>query len=1007
MRDEVMNEDVAREDGSGLRFWRGLDELAPGADSSAALDEFADGASEWDDSLGRRRFLQLMGASAALAGLSGCLSGPPDPIVPYVDQPEQVVPGKPLFFATAVPIRGYAEPVLVESHTGRPTKIEGNPAHPASRGATSAQAQAALLDLYDPDRSQTVRFRGGIATWQQFVEAMQAQRARWAATGGAGLRLLTGPVTSPTLAAQLASLLQQFPAARWHVPDPAAPGPAVAVEPRYHFDRARVVLTLDAEVITGQPGSVRYARDLVSRRRVRKGQTAMSRIYAAESTPTLTGALADERLRLRPSEIGPFAEAVAARLGAGEWPAALSPKAQDWAVTVAADLRANRGAAVVVAGETLVPEWHVLVRRLNEALGAIGQTVDYGAPVAVQPPGNGTDLAALVREMTAGRVDTLVMLGVNPVYTAPADLPFAEALGRVETTVHLGSHLDETGFRSVWHVPAAHALETWSDARAYDGTVTLIQPLIAPLYDGRSAHEVLAVLTDGTPTPGYDLVRGFWQRELADRTDFDSFWRQTLRKGFLAGTAASASATTSAESSSVYGRSASSPPGRSMLRPYAGLQPLTSNSEPATLELILRPDPTIGTGEWANNGWLQETPKPLTKLTWDNAALISPSTAKTLGVENEDVVELRYRGQTVEAPVWVLAGQPEGCVTCHLGYGRARAGRAGTGAGFDAYRLRFVDAPWGGPGLEIRKTGKTYALAATNEQWRMHGRDLARSAPISAFIENPDFAHEGEMMELPTLYPGYEYDGYKWGMAIDLTACTGCNACVVACVAENNIPVVGKEEVRRGRHMYWLRIDRYYKGDASDPEEVLHQPVFCQHCENAPCELVCPVNATVHDSEGLNVMIYNRCMGTRYCSNNCPYKVRRFNFLQYTDYDRNDVSALRHNPDVTVRTRGVMEKCTYCVQRISHARIEAKKENRTIRDGEVVTACQGVCPTDAIVFGDMNDRASRVNQLKTEPHNYGLLAELGTRPRTTYLAQITNPNPALRTVQRSAPDEAS
>jgi molybdopterin-containing oxidoreductase family iron-sulfur binding subunit len=642
---------------------------------------------------------------------------------------------------------------------------------------------------------------------------------------------------------------------------------------------------------------------------------------------------------------------------------------------VAEDLWHHRGASLVVAGRQQPPLVHALAHAMNEVLGNVGQTVVYTQPIVAQPVDACASLRALVEDMAAGRVELLVSLGGNPVYTAPADVDVAAALAHVPLSVHLGLYVDETSALCRWHIPAAHELESWGDARAYDGTVSLLQPLIAPLYNGKSAYELLAMLTGQLEQSGGEIVREDWRIQ-HQGAEFDQFWRTALHDGLITNTAL--------------------PPQDVQLQ-TGWLADAAAAAPPSPgLELLFQPDPHIWDGRFANNGWLQELPKPMTKLTWDNAALLSPATAERLGLPNEAVVELHFQGRTVRAPVWIVPGHADEAVTVHLGYGRRRTGRVGSGAGFNAYTLRTSDTWWFGHGLQLRATGERYALATTQHHHAMEGRHLVRAGTLQQYVQHPQFVQE--MGELPrpqeTLYPPYAYEGYAWGMVIDQSTCLGCNACVVACQAENNIPIVGKQEVQRGREMHWIRIDRYYKGPVHNPE-VYHQTVLCMHCEHAPCEVVCPVYATVHDHEGLNNMIYNRCVGTRYCSNNCPYKVRRFNFLQYADYDTASVKLL-HNPEVTVRSRGVMEKCTYCVQRISAARIQAQLENRSIRDGEVVTACQSACPTGSIIFGDLNDASSRVANLKTLPLNYGLLAELNTRPRTTYLAALRNPNPQLR-----------
>lgn len=972
----------------GQEYWRSLEELAQTEDFQEFLHrEFPQQASVWMDPIGRRQFLQLMAASLALAGLGACTRQPDEKIVPYVRAPEDIVPGIPLFFATAMTLGGIASGVLVESHMGRPTKIEGNPKHPASLGATNAFAQASVLTLYDPDRSKVVSQVGRISTWGAFLQTLNTKLSAQGARQGAGLRILTETVTSPTLAHQLQALLAKFPSAKWHQYEPisrdaARVGARLAfgkeVETHYRFDKADVILSLDADFLSSGPGTLRYAREFAARRRVRAGQTAMNRLYVVECTPSNTGAMADHRLPISAGKIRSFAHAVAQGLGVDLEPlgdAAASTHAS-WIAALVGDLRRHHGASIVLAGDQQSPVVHALAHAMNHALGNVGSTVLYSDPVQANPVDQTESLRELVGEMEAGLVDILVILGGNPVFTAPADLRFAEHLSNVRLRIRLGLYEDETSALCHWHLPEAHYLESWSDARAYDGTVTISQPLIAPLYEGKSAHELLAVLSGKSDRSSHDIVRDYWKSQNLT-PDFEMFWRKSLHDGLIAGTALPPKSVT-----------------LKRVRDWAASPPPTPKSQDL-LEIVFQPDPTIWDGRFANNGWLQELPKSLTRLTWDNAVLISPATAERLGLSNEEVVELRYRGRAVRGPVWIMPGHAEDSVTVHLGYGRTHAGRVGTGAGFNAYAIRTSDAPWFGPGLEIHKSGERYPLARTQHHHSMEGRNLVRVGTIEQFREHPDFAHETAHDSSPrlTLYPEHKYEGYAWGMAIDLNACIGCNACVVACQSENNIPVVGKTEVAMGREMHWLRIDRYYKGDLDNPE-TYHQPVLCMHCENAPCELVCPVAATVHSDEGLNDMIYNRCVGTRYCANNCPYKVRRFNFYLYSDFTTRSLKLLR-NPDVTVRSRGVMEKCTYCVQRINAARIKTKKEDRQIRDGEIVTACQAVCPTEAIVFGDINNPKSHVSTLKAEPRNYGLLAELNTKPRTSYLARLRNPNPEI------------
>jgi molybdopterin-containing oxidoreductase family iron-sulfur binding subunit len=967
--------------------------------------DFPQQAAGWLDGVSRRDFLKLMGASLALAGLNGCGRAAPvdEKIVPYVTQPEELVLGKPLFFATAFPMSGVGSGILVTNHEGRPTKIEGNPDHPASLGATDAFAQASILTLYDPDRSQVVSNAGRISTWDAFLTSIAGHLQEQQRSGGSGLRILTETVTSPTLADQLRRLFARFPHARWHQYEPVNRDNAVAgarlafgdaVNSIYRFENADVILSLDADFLFCGPGSVRYARDFSARRRVRKGKPDMNRLYVIEATPSITGSMADHRLALRPSKIPAIAAAIANKLGVSTAPALDSQRSQ-WIDALIRDLQKHRGSSLIVVGESQPPAVHAIGHLMNQALDNVGKTVIYIDPVEANPVDQMASLRELVKDMEAGAVRLLLMLGGNPVFTAPVDLGFAEHLSKVEVRIHSSLYDDETSAFCHWHIPETHYLESWSDVRAYDGTITLLQPLIAPLYSGKSPHEILAAMLGSSDQSAYDVLREYWQGQKS-AGDFEVFWRTALHDGMVAGTAFKPKTLKlkPAENWNISGQTA--PPTAS---------PETRDS----LEISFRPDPTLYDGRFANNGWLQELPKPLTKITWDNVVLVGPKTAERLGLSYRigttggergriftDLVELRYEGRSLRAPAWIAPGHSEESVTVSFGYGRTRAGRVGNGTGFNAYTLRTANAPCYGTGLEIRKTGDPYVIACTQFHHRMEGRDFVRAATLEEYRKDPSFAQKESDRRTAeeTLYPGYSYEGYAWGMAIDVNACIGCSACVVACQAENNIPVIGKTEVTRGREMHWLRIDRYYKG-APDHPETYHQPVPCMHCENAPCELVCPVAATSHSHEGLNDMVYNRCVGTRYCSNNCPYKVRRFNFLQYSDWATPSLKPLR-NPDVTVRSRGVMEKCTYCVQRINNARIEAEKENRPIRDGEIVTACQAACPAEAIVFGDINNRDSAVTKMKSESLNYALLPELNTRPRTTYLAKLKNSNPEIK-----------
>ena len=970
----------------GPRFWRSLAELAETAEFEDFLrHEFPAGADLWEeDPAGRRQFLKLMGASLALAGLTGCTRQPEERILPFARSPEETIPGKPLYFASALTLGGYAEGVLVESHMGRPTKIEGNPSHPSSLGATNSFGQAAVLSLYDPDRSQVVTNVGRISSWLAFVGELTRQLEAQKLKGGAGIRVLTETVTSPSLGEQLTRLSAEYPQARWQQynacsRDAVREGGRRAfgeyVETHYRLDRAKVIVSLDADLLAQGPGSLRYAREFARGRKVEDTGGEMNRLYVVESTPTPTGSSADHRLRIEPRLMEPFARALAAELRvatSGPAAEALPETARAWVAPLAADLLANRGACVIAAGPEQPAAVHALTHAMNAALGNLGLTVVVTEPVETRPADQLGSLRELVADMEAGRVEMLIVLGGNPVYGSPADLDFAAKLDHVPFRVHLGAEHNETSQWCHWHVPEAHALEAWGDTRAHDGTVSIVQPLIQPLYAGKAASEVMAALLGNPESQSYDVVRDYWRTRMGE--NFDSAWRRAVHDGVVPGTAA----------------------------PAKVVQIRTDFDQPAAadaegLQIVFRPDSTIWDGCFANNGWLQEQPKPMTLLTWDNVALLSPATAGQLGVSNEDVVELRLGERSVEAPVWISPGHCDNAVTVTLGYGRSRVGRVGRGAGFNAAAIRTSDTFWSGSGLEVRRTGRKHRLACVQDHYRMEGRDLIRRADIAAYREDPHALEHGVHHAAPgadmSLYPGFEYNGNAWGLAIDLNACTGCNGCTTACTAENNIPVVGKDQVARGREMHWLRVDRYYEGTIEDPE-TYHQPVMCMHCENAPCETVCPVGATVHSSEGLNDMIYNRCVGTRYCSNNCPYKVRRFNFLLYSDFETPSLKMLR-NPDVTVRSRGVMEKCTYCVQRINAARIDAEKEGRPIRDGEIVTACQQACPAEAIVFGNINDPESKVSKMRASQRHYGLLAEINTRPRTTYLGRLRNLNPQM------------
>ena len=988
---------------TGPEYWRSLEELAGSPEFQEALHrEFPKGASEWLDSVSRRGFLKVMGASLGLAGMTGCVRLPMEPIVPYVRQPEGVIPGRPQYYATAITLGGYANPVLVESHLGRPTKIEGNDLHPASQGGTDIFTQASLLGLYDPDRSQSVISLGDQRSWGAFLSAIRGPLSAQKALQGAGVRILTTTITSPTLADQLRNFLKVYPQAKWHVYDPVnrdnvLEGAKMAfgqpVETRYDFSKADVIVSLDADFLcAGFPGNTRYIRDFAARRDPDKG--AMNRLYVIESTPSSTGAKADHRLPVKASDIERFVGLLVMgghhlREVGSQNPvvtnAGLTEEQFRFMAALEVQLGKPSGNSVIITGDHQPPTLHAFAHALNRAQGNVGKTVFYTDPVDANPVNQTESLKDLVADMRGGKVDLLIILGGNPAYDAPVDLNFADALknSKVPLRVHYGLYQDETAELCQWHVPATHELESWGDGRAYDGTASIIQPLIAPLYGGKSPIEFVATLAGQADASGYDLVRAYWQKQHSG-ADFEQFWRKSLHDGWIEGTAFSPKSV-----------SAKAPDVAS-----------AAKSGDNAIELNIRRDPTIWDGRFSNNGWLQELPKPMSKLAWDNAVLVGPKMAQRLNLAAKDVVELQLNGKKVRGAVWIQAGHPDNSITVTLGYGRTRAGRVGTGQGFNAYALRTSDAPWIASGVSIRKTGDIYQLASTQGMQSMEtpdgaSRPLVRETSLEEYRKEPKFAQEEEVPKELSLYEPYPYDKemYAWGMSIDLNKCVGCNNCILACQSENNIAVVGKEQTLLGRHMHWIRIDAYYQGDRDNPK-AFFQPVPCMQCENAPCEVVCPVGATNHSTEGLNDMVYNRCVGTRYCSNNCPYKVRRFNFLLFQDWDTPQYKMMR-NPDVSVRSRGVMEKCTYCIQRINERRIDTEtasvREGKEIRIGdELQTACQQSCPADAIVFGNINDPNSRVSKLKGQNRNYSLLGELNTRPRTTYLAEVRNPNPELQ-----------
>jgi molybdopterin-containing oxidoreductase family iron-sulfur binding subunit len=1030
------------------KIWRSLDELAGTKAFETMLHrEFPHAASEWEDGPSRRNFLKLMSASLALAGLSACtLRKPEEKIVPYVDAPEQVIPGRPLFFASTMPFGGYGKGVVVESHEGRPTKIEGNPDHPASLGGSDIWMQASVLELYDPDRSQVVLHGKTPSSWGAFTTAMADELATKAINGGVGVRFLTGTITSPTLIRQIKQLKARYPQSKWYQHETVGRANARAgaklafgedVETVYHFEKANVVLALDSNFMIDQPGSLVYARQFVAGRRIRQGvgDLTMNRLYVAESGLTPTGAQADHRLAIKSSDIELLATKLLTALTGGTPDGIYA----NWAKVVAKDLKANAGKSLVVVGESQPANVHAIAHAINGMLENVGTTLTYIEPVEF----TGEPLEELVNEMNAGAVDTLFVIGTNPAFTAPHSMGlFAglnepttdertaafnklNPLSKVRLIVHHGlynGNNDETAGLAHWHIPASHYLESWGDLRAFDGTASIVQPLIYPLYTTKSEVELLGFIAGEGGVSGHDLVHQTWSKEVGREAGklSDDDWQRALEKGVVLGTAFAPKAVS--------------------LRKFEVKTPAPS----VKMEIVLRPDPSILDGRYCNSGWLQELPKPMTLLTWENVALMSVATAANLSISQADQgkgvevprVNLAVGGKMLNIPALIMPGHADDSITVYLGYGRTRCGHIGLNLGVDAYGLRTGTDSWFAE-VQVTPLAERWAVATAQSHHLIdlpadtakrldlnfiEGRELIQKFDLAEITKSTnstkstdikDGAKEGDAqpkehkkISLPMLHedltdmrilPEWKYDYNKWGMVIDNQACIGCNACVIACQSENNIAIVGKDQVLRGREMHWIRIDTYFLGEADGSVEVFNQPIPCMQCENAPCALVCPVEATSTSAEGINEQTYNRCVGTRYCSNNCPYKVRRFNFLQYTDYETASIQ-LQRNPNVTVRARGVMEKCNFCVQRVNNSRIEAKKQDRPINPGEVVTACAQACPTQAIIFGNLNDPRWEVTPLQEEPLRYTLLDELNALPRVSYLGRVRNPNPEMASI---------
>ncbi len=996
------------------------------------------------DGVSRRRFFSVVGASAALAGVTGCVRKPKEHILPFTERPEDMIPGKSMFYASAIQHGAQVEGIVVESHDGRPTKIEGNARHVGSQGATSAWTQASVLEIYDPERTRVAL--SGIGEAAQPVNMADARVALGKLLdgaekgGGAGLGLCMRYPASPQQRSQLANFARRFPQAQLFVSDELVPWNAFAAaelvagkgaRAYHHLEKTAVVFAADSDFLGTDTDSVRMAREWAKTRRVVGPGDFISRLYVVEPHLTGTGVMADNRRRVRGGHIGEVMIALAHELAknpefalpegaslAGLPKPALEPELQAFVAAAAKDLMAaeNRSKSAILVGPRQ-PAWvHVLGLLLDVALGNQKPSPVPSSPEALAPgrpnPGSGSlrwradtavptfgDLAALADAIKAGKVKTLLCLGTNPAYEGTGDLALPAALAKL-TVVHMGLHRDETARLAAWHIPTSHLLESWGDVEAIDGSISIQQPIIEPLHDTYSAAELLAFVASGKMIDGYSLLKGYWGTEAGAQFS-DRIWRQWVHDGLVSGIP----------------REAVVPQPRNWAE---ALTEVTKRKNPGSgIEVDFHIDPKVADGRYAANGWLQELPHPVTKITWDNPAYVSAATAAKLGVKNGDFVEVKVGGGAVKLPIWIAPGQADDTVSVSLGYGRVGSPVA-EGAGFAVAPIRSSGARWIVDGAQVSAAGGSYALASTQDYGSMkppshmgvdfEERPIVLERSLREFKAEPNFVEKANMMErsrLQHLWDPPKLTGkQQWGMSIDLNTCTGCNACVVACQAENNIPVVGKDQVLRAREMHWMRIDRYFRGDENNPTAVV-QPMTCQHCEAAPCETVCPVAATTHSPEGLNDMAYNRCIGTRYCSNNCPYKVRRFNYLAFNldlrpgsmwtnDADGAWLAQMQKNPDVTVRFRGVMEKCTYCVQRINEAKIEAHVANRDlVEDGRILTACQQVCPTEAIVFGDIRDPDSKVSKAKRSPRDYQVLRDLNNHPRTSYLARIRNPNPDL------------
>lgn len=977
-------------------YFRSLEQLEGSKEyTEKAHREFPEGASEMNNDWSRRNFMGIMGASIALAGLAGCRR-PKEKIVPYVKPPEDVIPGIAQQYATTMSFGTSSYGIVVESHEGRPTKIEGNTLHSSTLGSSNAMIQASMLGLYDPDRSKKVLQNGKEKTFDDFTTFWTEKFAAYKDSKGEGLAVLSESFASPTLSRLKKQFEKVFPKATWAAYEAVSDeniylglkyATGKNLQPIYDYSQADVILSLDSDFTLTESEDITANAGFASGRNIKDENDKMNRLYVVETAFSGTGGTADHRLVIKQREIVRFVSALAKALsvkGSKETPnVELSAPCTAWLAPLVKDLISSKGKSLVVAGRRMPHEVHALVYAINKELENIDKSVKYVELQDAELSSVGS-LKALTDRMNSGVFSTVLMLNTNPIYNAPADFKFASALKKVENRIHVGLYNDETAKVSTWHIPTTHYLENWSDARSVDGTASVVQPLIAPLFDGKSSVEMLSMAASGEFKEGHVIVKETWKDLLSG--SFDSAWRKVLHDGVLAG---SQHKTIAPNYKSDY---------------IFEVVNYFDQSKVEGTEIVFASSPSVFDGRFANNGWMQELPGSVTRISWDNVAQVSKKTADSLGLKSEDLINIKINNIEIQMPLWVVPGTADDTVILELGYGRNGIGRIADKAGFDVYPIRTSEAMSYVSGATITATGQTFELANVQDHWSMEDRPIVREATKEDYEHHPEFAKEAvEHPPLESMWDDYKYDkGNQWGMAIDLTTCTGCSACTIACQSENNIPIVGKQEVRNGREMHWIRIDRYFSGDVDNSAsvEMVHQPIACQQCEMAPCEQVCPVAATVHSDDGLNTMVYNRCIGTRYCANNCPYKVRRFNFFNFTK-ETPEIVKMAMNPDVTVRSRGVMEKCTYCVQRISKARIEAKKEDRLIVDGDIVVACQQACPANAIAFGDILDKTSNVYQVKARNRAYDLLGELNVRPRTSFLAKIRNLNPNMPKTSKS------